>query len=267
MHYTILAMYARGAMNIMNSKFRLLSITIVFVSAICVVAAVVANRFSTTKNMVMSPPRQTSIDFASLVDSLANRNAEPTIVGGWSAAFDARYDFSEQVRIDRAIDVILIELDEAWPHLIEHLGDRRYSYTIGFDETTYNYSVSDVCEQVIHNAFEHGYASALFELEGTTFRRRDFFSPELYETERLKEWLQKKKEKKVYEIQMEVLEMVLRQAERMEIPDEKKQMFIKRVAEEIDDLQTTKQFNISRRFIPFNESWTYFKAEDAEIRR
>jgi hypothetical protein len=215
----------------------------------------------------MAPANQLPIDFAKLVDALHNRNEPPQIVGGWDTAFDPKYDFNEQKRVDKIIDTMMIFTEEVWPLMVGHLGDKRYSYTIGFDDTTYNYSIGDVCEQIIHNTLEAGFVRSLNILKGTNLHVKDFENPELYDdAETLKTWLITRKDRKLYELQIEVLEWIIKRTEELGIPEDKRREFIEQINEDILYLRKEKEPYIKRKFIPYNEVWTYMKADDADAR-
>jgi hypothetical protein len=169
--------------------------------------------------------------------------------------------------VDKIIDTMMIFTEEVWPLMVGHLGDKRYSYTIGFDDTTYNYSIGDVCEQIIHNTLEAGFVRSLNILKGTNLHVKDFENPELYDdAETLKTWLITRKDRKLYELQIEVLEWIIKRTEELGIPEDKRREFIEQINEDILYLRKEKEPYIKRKFIPYNEVWTYMKADDADAR-
>jgi hypothetical protein len=73
---------------------------------------------------------------SALVDSLANHNLSPQIVGQnpQQPLFPDNYDWKEQDRVLDVVGDILNRTDSIWPELIDHLQDQRYSLTLNNDD-------------------------------------------------------------------------------------------------------------------------------------
>ena len=142
-----------------------------------------------------------------IVEALANRNHPPKHVGEFhEPIFDAKFDWREDERVWDALDLATKHAEEAWPELVKHLNDDRYCVTYeSFSEYTYDFTVGRVCRVIILRSLSAGYFS------GVEWRtKKAYLTMEtagfLRDPKTLKAWCEKRRDKKLYELQMEMCE-------------------------------------------------------------
>lgn len=149
---------------------------------------------------------------AKLTDSLVNRNVVPTLVGrkdSHEPVFEKDYDWREQTRIQESIQILIDHVEDAWPALVQHLGDKRYCLTVSMDGDAGNLSVGSVCEAIITANLCMLYGGCLPDAaEDLRWSLR--FPDILYETS-VKSWCEKRKNKQLWQLQIEVAEWVVQQ--------------------------------------------------------
>lgn len=147
------------------------------------------------------------IDAPALVEALANRNPQPTLDHSFYPRLGPRYDWSENGRIWKAVMALIDHAEEAWPALVAHLGDDRYCLTVEtLDEFVYNWSVSDMCREIIGSNLSQAYFRAIPLYKLVYFRLR---RPAIArDKQKLKAWCEARRERALYELQIEVCELV-----------------------------------------------------------
>lgn len=218
-----------------------------------------------TRESSMQLDQLQPIDFSRLVRSLRNANKQPRIVGGWNVRFDPGYDFAEQRRIHKAIRALTIYTEEAWGELVKNLDDNNYSYTFGFGESTRNYSVGQVCEQLIRNALSASYDDRVALLIGTGLSSSDLQNPKTRDLVKLKEWLKSRENISLVEAQIETLEeLSLRLSSLKSNDDTKKASFCESISEARVRFSELKVPKLGSSFIPHKEQWFYLNERDAK---
>lgn len=203
------------------------------------------------------------VDFAKLVDSLKNRNTKPRIIGGWEVKFVANYDFAEQRRNYKAIKALQIYAEEAWPHLVRNLDNADYSVTFGFSDASVNYTVGQVCEQVIRNAL-HVYHDHCGDIvSGTNTKMTELKEPELREVKRLRAWLTDRQSKSLLDMQIELVEKLKARIRKLDMPEARKWRFIESADEHLRYIRARGYAETGNQFIPNRESWWHFTLADA----
>jgi hypothetical protein len=149
-------------------------------------------------------------DAKTLVESLANRNTPPTIVGErgeQEPLFGSNYDWKEQDRIRKLINLLAIHAEEAWPELVKHLDDKRYCITYAIDERPCNLTIASVCNMIIKDSLAQAYRIHL----PTRHSENAFVNmrPESVVPIRLKEWCEQNRTKRLYELQLEICERAI----------------------------------------------------------
>jgi hypothetical protein len=96
-------------------------------------------------------------DYEKLVADLVNRNPEPTNadIDHDRATFAKDYDWNELNRIDKSLQILIDNFDEAWPTLVKHQKDKEYCLTAHHcTSTNYdsNYSVGGVCSILLRKS-------------------------------------------------------------------------------------------------------------------
>ena len=209
---------------------------------------------------------QIPIDFTRLVSSLKNANKKPRIVGGWEVRFGDDYNFGEQRRIFKAIRTLQEYAEEAWPQLVSNLNNSDYSLTFGFGEASRNYTVGQVCEQVVRNALYVFNDRCGGHVEGTNVKMSELKDPELPEVKQLVSWLAERKDKSLLELQLELADNLKRRIPSLDLPGTKKAMFIQSTEEHVRYLKRRGFPESGYKFIPNRETWWYFTREDATRR-
>src|SRR5262245_7547415 len=106
--------------------------------------------------------RDLNFDAKKLVESLKNSNSPPKISrveadSEAKAEFGKNYDFEEQKRIDTAIQKLARQADLAWPELVKHLDNQQYAITYSIVGSADNWSIGEVCEQIISDWISQAY--------------------------------------------------------------------------------------------------------------
>ncbi len=174
-----------------------------------------------------------------LIDSLANHNAQPKMVkvDGWEVPlFDESYDWKEQRRIHDALKSLAQqEGDDLWPRLLEHCADTKYSLTRPGDYP-YNASVRNLC---------YGMALRDIECAYTRFLPRSVEQLHIvYSLEELIKWYVERKNKPLYELQIEMAEAAIKNMEtekRTWVTKEDKSGFVAKVREGIEAMKQEKK--------------------------
>ncbi len=170
-------------------------------------------------DVVHSDPRR-QLDAQKLVTSLINRNPIPVTIRNApdeDVLFSQHYDWSEYNRVTKAICVLSDHGEEAWPVMVEHLTDKHYCTSLNFPcssvDLSENKTVGDICREFIlgwlgwgcgrHLTVGFGGVPAKFALgileDGVVPRKN----------KPLQEWCRQRKDKKLYELQIEMCEGVI----------------------------------------------------------
>jgi hypothetical protein len=152
------------------------------------------------------PPEVKWIDASELVNSLASKNTPPTIVGFYTVKFEAcaKFEWPEQGRVWRVVKKLIGNVEDAWPVLVEHLDDERYSVTVdfeGFDER-YNWTVGDVCRQLVSRTLSEAYYQELKPRSLNLYRKMRYPGFGINRQE-LKKWCTARSDRSLYELQVE----------------------------------------------------------------
>jgi hypothetical protein len=163
------------------------------------------------------PPLETSENerdrqFDAMIDSLANRvNTAPTIKqrGPYGPVFfHEDYDYDEQQRVLKALQELNgRDGNELWPRLVAHLDDKRYGFTYeGGAGVPHNMAVGDLCMRIARGDLEYACLRISPIGAGLNGPRPLVVRPTLGEDDALGTWCKKRKDKQLYELQIEVCE-------------------------------------------------------------
>lgn len=151
-----------------------------------------------------------AFDAKNMVEALVNHNAPPMIVndGDGRAVFAENYDWSEQDRIPKLIATLMDRAEEAWPELVHALDDKRYSVTFRIHDYPSNWSVGNVCKEIISDYLARGYYfhSVADDADG---RQWDVAMMNPVPRKDLTKWCQARKDKKLYELQIETCQWAI----------------------------------------------------------
>lgn len=252
----------------------------------CVVALCVLEVMGQEHDRVGKPPpavskktKETVVDAMGLIDALVNHNPAPIMTNPplrfpptedeGLPLFDKKYDWSEYDRANKAVDSLVAHAEEAWPELLKHFDDKRYCMTYKGDYGQ-NYSVGDMCEQIVHDYLVEGYSRhlpvlfrAVSNAEGAHAALQG--SRVWWEAGTTRKvWCEKRKGKPLYELQIEMCEWAIaRVAKLKDVSDEERGPFVKAVRAEITRLRQSKK---AARFRGFsrNENFALYNREIAE---
>jgi hypothetical protein len=147
------------------------------------------------------------IDTRAMVEALASNNTPPKHVGTrHTPIFDSDFDWGEHDRAWKALKLVIQDAEVAWPELVSHLADDRYCVTYkSFSGFTYDYTVGQACREVILRNLSRGYFETIQPLPRQPYLALQTPSF-LRDPTRLKTWCEARREKKLYELQIEICE-------------------------------------------------------------
>jgi hypothetical protein len=195
------------------------------------------------------------------IESLVNHNSPPKLVadqGDRIPIFDAKYDWVEYSRVWNAVRELAPHADTLWPELVKHLDDNRYCLTVfTFTESTYNWTIGDVCRELIGATLAKPYDR---NLSPSSLRIYAAMSrPEIArDAKKLKAWCEERENKRLYEMQIEVCDWAI---EVLKLPEflpsvskSRREGWIDAIGADAKSLATSKQAVLS----------AWFRAEEYE---
>jgi hypothetical protein len=192
------------------------------------------------------------------VDAIASSNKEPFIEGdrpnSGRPVFDKTFDWKEYERVFAAIEELSGHAEQLWPDLLKHFDDERYCISVHGDDG-HNYSVGQICESIVSHWLMTAYSRCVHS-DDIYYRLRP---PMVFSRIELKEWCEKRKDKHLYELQIEICEWATATVSSKEIfvITEQRDAFLKSVRNEITELRETKKaapfegFRHDERFEPY----------------
>jgi len=201
-------------------------------------------------------------DARAMVEALGNRNPVPGIDADHQAVFPKRYDSSEYVRAARAFYVLIDHAEDAWPEIVGHLNDDRYSITISHDIDSssgyaHNWTVGDVCREIVVGALTGSYLQHVHTDKKSYYRLEKFLPDKrgsMIGKDILKAWCDARSTKRLYELQIEVCQWAVAEVEKggfERVSKSERLEWIAGIKSEIERLKTSKQ---AFRFKGFGES-------------
>lgn len=150
-------------------------------------------------------PDTKELDAHAMVEALVNHNPAPKIEKHRSPLFDARYDWAEHKRAWKAIPILVGHAEDVWSELVEHLDDERYCTTVmAFSGVPYDWSVGDVCRMILSRNLSEAYYRNLKPMSLMVYGR--LRRPAVARDKEFKSWCEERREKKLYELQIEMCE-------------------------------------------------------------
>ena len=182
-----------------------------------------------------------------MIDDIANRNAPPKKVQGDGPTiplFPKDYDWKEQARVVEALGRLEKEsYAELWEELVQKSDDNRYSLTIRdkSSDAPYNESVGVFCSEL-----------AFWQLTGVFLRHLpDNPTPgkngrsirlTIVPRSSLKKWREERKNKSLYELQIEIGELMIKELAKVKTAtEEEKNKAHKKIEAEIATLKKSKK--------------------------
>jgi hypothetical protein len=204
------------------------------------------------------------------VDALINRNAAPRLNpiadGKIRPEFSAGYDWAESDRIRSLLREMGPHVEGLWPALVKHLGDERYCITVEWESgISYNWTVGDVCQRLITVPLNNGYLDSLQPLTKAQYFR--FAKPAFANDQKtLKAWCEARKDKELYELQMEVCRWAAAEINDATKPamasEAQKKDWLKRIEKNIETLSKQKKATPTTSIL--GDSWRFFSKRRAE---
>jgi hypothetical protein len=179
---------------------------------------------------------------AQMVDDIANRNRAPKFVDGPThpvPLFPEDYDWGEQDRVRAALGELLKDTtDELWEELVRKQDDPRYSLTTrGRNDRPYNRSVGYYCRDIAR-----GRLVDVFRRHLPRDPNKDGWPVSVdIGIKKLAEWRKERKDKSLYQLQIETCELALKQLPEVEgVPEKEKDLARAGIEAEIENLKRRK---------------------------
>lgn len=177
-----------------------------------------------------------------LVDAIVNHNQPPTIIGGKGAReplFADDYKWAEQERVEEAVQRLSSHAEEAWSELVRHLDDKRYCITYALFRSAWNFSVGDICEEIISEHLSEAYYEHVPDSEMVYSH---LHIPAVVREGRLKSWCEERSRRKLYELQIEMCEWAIRKLPTVpELSDEDRRNATAAIKRQIETLRKSKK--------------------------
>ncbi len=157
-------------------------------------------------------------------------------------------------RAAHAFDALIQHAEGAWPEMVRHLDDGRYSITFEAGSTSgyaYNWTVGDVCRKIIVASLTGGYLGDLSHLDKVSYYRLHDFVPD---KKQLRAWCEQRSTKRLYELQIDVCQWAVAELEKggfERVPASRRLEWIAAAKSEIKRLKASKE---AFRFTGFGES-------------
>jgi hypothetical protein len=209
--------------------------------------------------------RRRDATFDALIDQLANRvNTAPQIVEreslyGYHSVplFDEEYDGAEQQRVFRVLRTLSAsDGNKLWPRLVAHFDDERYAFTCSDAQgCTHNVTVGQMCHELAFGdltlAFlQHSPRNPKARSVATRWLVR---KPE-WDAETLRMWLDERKDKQFYELQIDLCEWSITADGALErLSAAQRLEFIQQVQDQVETLRTTREPVTDKK--RFNKEW------------
>jgi len=180
-----------------------------------------------------------------MVEALANRNPVPDIPAPrYNPIFAKNYDRSECKRAAAAFHALIDHAEDAWPEMVAHLDDGRYSVTFydsAESERAYNWTIGDICQEIIIGSLTEGYLQNLRQKDKVSyFRLQDF----VRDKKSLKSWCEARRTKRLYELQIDVCQWAVAELDKGDfgrVPNSRRLEWIAAVKSEIERLKASKE--------------------------
>lgn len=189
----------------------------------CIAVVVSVCHVSCAQQATVEPSIHGANELERLIDGLANRNEPPTARQGPNAPcgredfriFRENYNWTEQRRVLGVLDMLIKKNSEVlWPYLVKHMDDKRYALTGDVDGVGVNLTVGKICRAMVEGDLTEPFKRELQSMVSIQrkdngyvilFQQLSFSTPEKWSTS----W----KSKPLWNLQIELGEMVIRRLE------------------------------------------------------
>lgn len=204
-------------------------------------------------NVVLSPmeanPREKKPPMkavANMIEDIANRNHPPKLLGKSGERlplFPSNYDWEEQKRVKSAYARLTTVTDELWEELVKNANNRKYSLTVKNNTGEFaqdNWTVGDVCRALAYEKLV-ALCDQHLPLDPNKPGHRIYLDIGV-ETTNIAEWRIIRSGKPLYQLQIDVCELRLKQlAKAKGISRGEKHAARKKIESEIARLKTKKE--------------------------
>ena len=195
---------------------------------------------------------------SALVEAFVNRNPPPRLVKwqGLYPVFPTDFDWPEDGRVHRSLRTLIEHAEAAWPEMVRHLDDARYCATVDEAlscEYAMNWTVGDVCREIIAGSLTRCYLTRLGPLDKMTFVRLEN-RPITADAKKLRAWCEARSALPLYEIQIGACRAVLAEVEGGGWPPAAAERRRQRAAEIEAVIQSLRASRTAYHFAGFGES-------------
>lgn len=212
-------------------------------------------------------------DARAAIEKLVNHNPVPRLVGDKGQRdpiFDVKYDWAEYHRVWMALRELAPKAEALWPELVKHLDDERYCMTaLTWSDNTHNLTVGDVCHELISNILSNAYYQHLKPNSLDIYGRMG--RPDIArDKKKLKSWCEARRDKPLYELQMEACEWAVKRLTKSEdlprVSNSTRRAWIAAIKAEIQSL-TKSKLAVPSEWFRGEEYFSFSAAKAQDIRK
>lgn len=222
-----------------------------------------------TNVVTPATPQGHVMDGERLVDAIVSQNRPPSIVSkNEEPVFPKEFRWADQDRVKLAIQQLVDHAEEAWPVLVQHLDDKRYCITYDAFDVPRNFSVGDVCVQIVLDYISEGYFSCVPIHSYGTYNILSVPGPATKDVSVLKKWCQERNKKMLFELQTEGCEWAIPVVGRLDtLSGEEKRLSLDAIEERIRMLRASrKAIKVEGFGKRASEEWELYGPSPAEHR-
>ena len=222
--------------------------------------------------LIRAQPAPAKPDLEGMFDALVNKNPKPKLVEippEYLPLFSTDYDWDEERRVRELLRSLnKVPGNDTWPYLLRHTSDAQYCACFDADGSAKILTVGDLCREVVRDDLTHVLliSPPLDTLDPPG--RREWTKNWRPNVSFDKEWRAKNGEKKLYELQIEMLQWLMTEAPGMAtLTDEYRMNLINKVQAAIDDLRKTKRAKVHDARFTFGHGTGFDKQAADRIRK
>ena len=159
------------------------------------------------------------INAGKVFNALANHNRAPKIISygleGDAPLYDKEYDWQEDDRIIPVVRFVKNHAEMMWPELLKRFDDERYCISVATEahESGWNCTVGRVCQDIVRTYLTAAYERHMHILLAMEREYMAMIYPSIIRKPKdLLAWCEERKEKELYELQMEMCEWAIKEA-------------------------------------------------------
>lgn len=225
--------------------------------------------FACSMSVVHAADKEKQIDPAKFIEGLVNRNPAPKFQkigtsGSLEPVFEETYDWKEKSRVFQEVRGLTDHTEVLWPELVKHLEDDRYCIDLAGDGGFHTYTVGEVCRKIVIDALGQSYQQFVPRRTKTAVGR--YSRPMgLVEAKEIKKWCDDRKDKKLYELQIESARWAIDELKKAPadqwVTVQERDDWIAKIEISVQELQKTKKAYSVHSFR--GDYWSTYKAERA----